>query len=250
MANMSLKKNPMPTLSPEERVKTFSEVATGYTEAQAIDEAMRCLNCKNAPCSKGCPVKIRIPEFIAKIRELDFEGAYEIISASSSLPAVCGRVCPQETQCESGCVRGIKGEPVGIGRLERFVADWHNLHTKEKDTQIEKNGHRVAIVGSGPSGLTCAGDLAKRGYEVTVYEALHVAGGVLVYGIPEFRLPKSIVKKEVDNLKSMGVKIETNVIIGKTLTVDELFDMVIKGEITDAKTQIAVLKAYNIINNK
>ena len=225
MANMNPKKNPMPTLDPHERGRVFSEVALGYTDLIAIDEAQRCLNCKTMPCVSGCPVKIRIPEFISKIRELDFEGAYEIISKSSALPAVCGRVCPQETQCESKCVRGIKGEPVGIGRLERFVADWHNAHSSEAPKTAEKNGIRVAVVGSGPSGLTCAGDLARLGYSVTVFEALHTAGGVLVYGIPEFRLPKSIVAKEVENLKAMGVEILTNMIIGKTLTVDELFDM-------------------------
>lgn len=215
----------MPTQSPEERAHNFLEVALGYDEATAIDEAMRCLNCKNSPCVAGCPVNIRIPEFIAKIRECDFEGAYEIISQSSSLPAVCGRVCPQESQCESRCVRGIKGESVGIGRLERFVADWHNAHSDKAPQTAEKNGRRVAIVGSGPSGLTCAGDLAKKGYSVTVFEALHAAGGVLVYGIPEFRLPKAIVQKEVDNLTAMGVEIKTNMVIGKTLTVDELFSM-------------------------
>ena len=225
MANMNPKKNPMPTLDPKERGRVFSEVALGYTDLMAIDEAERCLGCKNMPCVSGCPVKINIPKFIAKIRELDFEGAYEIISKSSSLPAVCGRVCPQETQCESKCVRGIKGEPVGIGRLERFIADWHNQHSMTAPKVAEKNGRRVAIIGSGPSGLTCAGDLARLGYSVTVFEALHTAGGVLVYGIPEFRLPKSIVEKEVDNLKAMGVEILTNMIIGKTLTVDELFDM-------------------------
>ena len=225
MANMSPKKNPMPTLDPKERARVFSEVALGYTEQQAIDEAARCLGCKTMPCVNGCPVKIHIPEFIAKVRECDFEGAYKIISETSSLPAVCGRVCPQETQCESKCVRGIKGEPVGIGRLERFVADWHNSHSDEAPTTAEKNGHKVAIVGSGPSGLTCAGDLAKLGYSVTVFEALHTAGGVLVYGIPEFRLPKSIVAKEVESLKAMGVEILTNMIIGKTLTIDELFEM-------------------------
>ena len=224
MANMSLKKNPMPTLDPIERGKVFSEVALGYTEEQAVDEAARCLGCKTMPCVAGCPVKIHIPEFIAKIREYDFEGAYRIISESSALPAVCGRVCPQETQCESKCVRGIKGEPVGIGRLERFVADWHNAHSAEATVCAPSNGHRVAVVGSGPSGLTCAGDLARLGYSVTVFEALHTAGGVLVYGIPEFRLPKSIVAKEVEGLKAMGVEILTNVIIGKTLTVDELFE--------------------------
>ena len=223
MANMSSKRNEMPTQDALVRAHNFDEVALGYTEEQAIDEANRCLNCKNMPCVVGCPVKIHIPEFITKIKEGDFEGAYQIIAKSSSLPAVCGRVCPQETQCESKCVRGIKGESVGIGRLERFVADWHNTFCTEEPVKPKSNGHRVAIVGSGPSGLTCAGDLAKKGYEVTVYEALHTAGGVLVYGIPEFRLPKKIVAKEVDTLKKLGVKIETNVVIGKTLTIDELF---------------------------
>lgn len=224
-ANMSLTRNAMPTQDATVRARNFDEVALGYSESMAIDEANRCLNCKNMPCVDGCPVKIHIPEFISKIKEGDFEGAYQIISQSSSLPAVCGRVCPQETQCESRCVRGIKGESVGIGRLERFVADWHNEFCTEQPTRPRSNGHRVAIVGSGPSGLTCAGDLAKKGYEVTVYEALHTAGGVLVYGIPEFRLPKAIVAKEVDTLNKLGVKIETNVVIGKTLTVDELFQM-------------------------
>ena len=215
----------MPTQSPEVRAHNFREVAIGYTEEMAIDEALRCLSCKNMPCVSGCPVNIHIPEFIDKVKSGDFEAAYEIISKTSSLPAVCGRVCPQETQCEAKCVRGIKGEPVGIGRLERFVADWHNAHSDKAPECAAPNGHKVAVVGSGPSGLTCAGDLAKLGYAVTVFEALHTAGGVLVYGIPEFRLPKSIVKKEVDNLKAMGVEIMTNVIIGKTLTVDELFEM-------------------------
>lgn len=224
-ANMSLTRNAMPVQDALVRAHNFDEVALGYTEEQAIDEANRCLNCKNMPCVDGCPVKIHIPEFISKIKEGDFEGAYQIITKSSSLPAVCGRVCPQETQCESKCVRGIKGESVGIGRLERFVADWHNTFCTEEPVKSASNGHRVAIVGSGPSGLTCAGDLAKRGYDVTVYEALHTAGGVLVYGIPEFRLPKKIVAKEVDTLKKLGVKIETNVVIGKTLTIDELFEM-------------------------
>ena len=224
MANMNPKRNIMPTQDPAVRASNFGEVALGYTEEQAIDEASRCLNCKNMPCVSGCPVKIQIPEFIAKIREGNFEGAYQIISKSSSLPAVCGRVCPQEVQCESKCIRGVKGESVGIGRLERFVADWHNTFCTEDPVKPESNGRRVAIVGSGPSGLTCAGDLAKKGYEVTVFEALHTAGGVLVYGIPEFRLPKKIVAKEVDTLKKLGVKIETNVVIGKTLTVDELFE--------------------------
>ena len=224
-ANMSLTRNPMPNQDPLVRAHNFEEVALGYSEETAIDEAMRCLNCKHMPCVDGCPVKIHIPEFIGKIKEGDFEGAYQIISKSSSLPAVCGRVCPQETQCESKCVRGIKGESVGIGRLERFVADWHNTFATEAPVRPESNGHKVAVVGSGPSGLTCAGDLAKKGYEVTVFEALHTAGGVLVYGIPEFRLPKAIVAKEVDTLKKLGVKVETNVVIGKTLTVDELFGM-------------------------
>ena len=224
-ANMSLTRNAMPTQDAEVRAHNFQEVALGYTEEMAIDEANRCLNCKNMPCVNGCPVKIHIPEFINKIKEGDFEGAYQIISKSSSLPAVCGRVCPQEVQCESKCVRGIKGESVGIGRLERFVADWHNTYCTEAPVRPESNGHRVAIVGSGPSGLTCAGDLAKKGYEVTVYEALHTAGGVLVYGIPEFRLPKKIVAKEVETLEKLGVKVETNVVIGKTLTIDELFEM-------------------------
>ena len=224
MANMSLTKNAMPTQDAKVRAHNFDEVALGYTEQMAIDEANRCLNCKNMPCVAGCPVKIHIPEFISKIKEGDFEGAYQIITRSSSLPAVCGRVCPQEVQCESKCVRGIKGESVGIGRLERFVADWHNTFCTEEPVRPESNGHKVAVVGSGPSGLTCAGDLAKKGYDVTVFEALHTAGGVLVYGIPEFRLPKAIVAKEVDTLKKLGVKIETNVVIGKTLTVDELFE--------------------------
>ena len=225
MANMSLQKNPMPTQDPAVRAHNFSEVATGYTEEVAMDEAMRCLNCKNMPCVTGCPVNIHIPEFIAKIKEGDFEAAYQIISQTSSLPAVCGRVCPQETQCEMKCIRGIKGESVGIGRLERFVADWHNEHSTEKPAAPAPNGHKVAVIGSGPSGLTCAGDLAKKGYKVTVYEALHTAGGVLVYGIPEFRLPKKIVAKEVETLKALGVDVETNVVIGKTLTIDELFEM-------------------------
>lgn len=223
--NMKMEKNPMPTQDPKVRAHNFDEVALGYDEATAIDEAKRCLNCVNMPCSAGCPVRIHIPAFIQKVREGDFEGAYQVIAESSNLPAVCGRVCPQETQCESKCVRGIKGEPVGIGRLERFVADWHNMHSDGKEVREAPNGHKVAVVGSGPSGLTCAGDLAKKGYDVTIYEALHRAGGVLVYGIPEFRLPKSIVQKEVDKLKSLGAKIETNMVIGKTLTVDELFEM-------------------------
>lgn len=224
MPNMSLKKNPMPSQEPSVRAHNFDEVATGYSAETAVDEALRCLGCKNMPCVSGCPVNIHIPEFIAKVKDGDFEGAYQIIHKTSSLPAVCGRVCPQETQCEAKCVRGIKGEPVGIGRLERFVADWHNAHSDAVPEVAPSNGHRVAVVGSGPSGLTCAGDLAKKGYKVTVFEALHTAGGVLVYGIPEFRLPKAIVRKEVDNLVDMGVDVETNVVIGKTLTVDELFE--------------------------
>ena len=224
MANMALKKNPMPSQAPEVRAHNFDEVALGYEAAAAVDEANRCLHCKNQPCVAGCPVNIHIPEFIAKIKEGDFEGAYRIIHESSSLPAVCGRVCPQETQCEQKCVRGIKGEPVGIGRLERFVADYHNAHADTPISPAAPNGHRVAVIGAGPSGLTCAGDLAKKGHAVTVFEALHTAGGVLVYGIPEFRLPKTIVQKEVDTLRAMGVDIQTNVVIGKTLTIDELFE--------------------------
>ncbi|MCQ2554470.1 MAG: NADPH-dependent glutamate synthase [Clostridia bacterium] len=223
MPNMSLKKNPMPSQDPIERAKNFKEVALGYTEEIALDEAERCLNCKNKPCTQGCPVQINIPGFISKVKEKDYEGAYEVISQSSSLPAVCGRVCPQEAQCEKYCVRGNKGEPVGIGRLERFVADWHNANSTAAPAVPEKNGKKVAVIGSGPSGLTCAGDLAKKGYDVTVFEALHTAGGVLVYGIPEFRLPKAIVQKEVEGLKALGVKVETNVVIGKTIAVDELF---------------------------
>ncbi len=223
--NMSNVKNPMPCQKPQIRNKNFDEVALGYGEETAVSEALRCLNCKNMPCVQGCPVNIHIPAFIEKIKECDFEGAYEIISQSSSLPAVCGRVCPQEKQCEANCVRGIKGESVGIGRLERFVADWHNAHSQTAPINIVSNGHKVAIIGSGPSGLTCAGDLARMGYKVSVFEALHTAGGVLVYGIPEFRLPKKIVQKEIDNLCAMGVEINTNIIIGKTLTVDELFEM-------------------------
>ena len=218
------KKNAMPSQEPQVRAHNFNEVALGYTRELALDEAARCLNCKNKPCVSGCPVNIDIPAFIMKMKEEDFEGAYQVINKTSSLPAVCGRVCPQETQCESKCTMGIRFEPVGIGRLERFVADWHNANATEKAKAPAPNGHKVAIVGAGPSGLTCAGDLAKKGYAVSIFEALHKAGGVLVYGIPEFRLPKAIVAKEVETLKELGVDVETNVVIGKTLTIDELFE--------------------------
>ena len=221
------KKHEMPTQAPQVRAHNFQEVALGYPMEIAVEEAKRCLNCKNRPCVNGCPVNINIPDFITQIKQNNFEEAYRIINRSSSLPAVCGRVCPQETQCESQCTLHVRAkmDPVGIGRLERFVADWHNAHASEKAQAPAPNGHKVAVVGAGPSGLTCAGDLAKKGYKVTIYEALHTAGGVLVYGIPEFRLPKSIVAKEVDTLKELGVDVETNVIIGKTLTIDELFEM-------------------------
>ncbi len=224
MPNMSLKKNPMPSQDPQVRNKNFLEVATGYTEEMAIDEAKRCLVCKNPRCMGGCPVHIHIPEFVSLVAEGKFEDAYKVITKSSSLPAVCGRVCPQESQCEGLCVRGVKGEPVGIGRLERFVADWHNEHQTELPEKPASNGHKVAVVGSGPAGLTCAGDLAKLGYEVTIFEALHLAGGVLVYGIPEFRLPKSIVQKEIDGLIALGVKVETNMVIGRSITIQELME--------------------------
>lgn len=216
------KKHPMPCQEPLVRNRNFKEVALGYDENTAIEEAKRCLNCKHRPCVSGCPVNIAIPDFIALVAEGKFEEAYQVISNTSALPAVCGRVCPQEKQCESKCVRGIKGESVGIGRLERFVADYHNNHSEIKPQEIEKNGKSVAIIGSGPSSLTCAGDLAKMGYKVTIFEALHVAGGVLVYGIPEFRLPKSIVAREVEGLKALGVDIETNVVIGKSISVDDI----------------------------
>ncbi len=219
------KRNEMPTQEPKVRAKNFSEVSLGYTEELAVLEANRCLNCKNAPCITGCPVNINIPQFISHIKEKQFENAYLEIAKSSSLPAVCGRVCPQELQCESKCTLGIKFEPVAIGRLERFVADYHNENTTKTLEKPNSNGHKVCVVGSGPSGLTCAGDLAKKGYDVTIFEALHTPGGVLVYGIPEFRLPKSIVAKEIDSLKALGVEINTNVVIGKTLTVDELLEM-------------------------
>ncbi|MDE5855316.1 MAG: NADPH-dependent glutamate synthase [Ruminococcus sp.] len=222
MPNMSLTKNEMPVQASDVRNKNFSEVALGYTEEQAIDEAKRCLNCKNKPCVTGCPVQIDIPAFISEVAEGNFEEAYKIITKSSSLPAVCGRVCPQETQCESKCVRGKKGEPVAIGRLERYVADRHNSLAESAVEKPVSNGHKAAVIGSGPSGLACAGDLAKKGYDVTVFEALHVAGGVLSYGIPEFRLPKSIVQKEIEGLKALGVKVETNTVVGKTVSIDEL----------------------------
>ncbi len=225
MPNMDPKKTPMPSQEPCIRNGNFDEVALGYTPEMAVNEAKRCLNCKNKPCVSACPVCIDIPEFIQQVAQENFEGAYNVLSHSTSLPAVCGRVCPQESQCEGKCVRGIKGESVGIGRLERFVADWHREHATDELAKPESNGHKVAVIGAGPSGLTCAGDLAKLGYDVTVYEALHVAGGVLSYGIPEFRLPKSIVAQEINGLRKLGVNIECNIVIGKTLTVDELFDM-------------------------
>ena len=225
MPNMSLTKVPMPEQDPNVRNKNFLEVAMGYTEEMAMEEASRCLNCKNKPCVSGCPVNVRIPEFVAKVAEGKFEEAYEIITSTNSLPAISGRVCPQENQCEGKCVRGIKGESVSIGRLERFCADYHMKHSDAKAVKPQSNGKKFAVVGAGPSGLTCAGDLAKKGYEVTVFEAFHTAGGVLVYGIPEFRLPKAIVKKEVENLQDLGVEVKTNMVIGRVLSVDELFEM-------------------------
>ncbi|MEA4895699.1 MAG: NADPH-dependent glutamate synthase [Oscillospiraceae bacterium] len=227
MADMSPTKNPMPEQEPDIRNKNFLEVALGYTADIAKSEAKRCLNCKNKPCVSGCPVNVRIPEFVQKCAEGEFEEAYGIITSTNSLPAVCGRVCPQESQCEGKCVRGIKGEPVAIGRLERFVADFHRENTSLQAATPEKadsNGHRVAVVGSGPAGLTCAGDLVRLGYEVTIFEAFHKAGGVLVYGIPEFRLPKAIVQSEIDNLIGQGVKIVTNAVVGRAMSVDELFE--------------------------
>ena len=224
MPNMSLTKVPVPEQDPNVRNHNFEEVCLGYTKEQAMEEATRCLNCKNKPCVGGCPVNIRIPEFVAKVAEGDFEGAYEVISSTNALPSVSGRVCPQETQCEQRCVRGIKGEPVSIGRLERFVADWYRQNVNAMPKKPESNGIKVAVVGSGPAGLTCASDLAKKGYEVTVFEAFHTAGGVLVYGIPEFRLPKAIVANEVDKLTAMGVDLETDMVVGRTYTIDEMFD--------------------------
>ena len=222
MADMKMPRHAMPAQEPDVRNKNFEEVALGYTKEMAMEEATRCLGCPTMPCKSGCPVQINIAPFVKKVAEGDFEGAYEIIHQTSSLPAVCGRVCPQENQCEKYCVRGKMGEPVAIGRMERFVADWHNAHAGASAEKPASNGHKVAVIGSGPAGLTCAGDLAKLGYQVTVYEALHLAGGVLVYGIPEFRLPKSIVQKEVDGLQALGVEVCTNTVIGKTITIDEL----------------------------
>lgn len=229
LPNLRNDKNKMPVQDPNVRIHNFKEVALGYEEAAAIDEAKRCLHCVHKPCVNGCPVRVQIPDFIEKVKEGDFEGAYKIITHSSTLPAVCGRVCPQETQCESQCVRGIKGEPVGIGRLERFVADWHNLNSNDEISRPAPNGHKVAVVGSGPSGLACAGDLAKLGYSVTIFEALHKAGGVLSYGIPEFRLPKNILNREIENLVKLGVEIKTNYVIGRTLTITDLFEKGYEG---------------------
>ena len=223
--NKQMEKTPMPEQEAAVRAGNFKEVALGYTEEMALNEAARCLNCKHRPCVSGCPVNVGIPDFIARIVEQDYEGAYDVIAKTSSLPAVCGRVCPQETQCEAKCVRGVKGEPVAIGRLERFVADRHMAQEKAAAVKPTSNGHKVAVIGSGPSGLTCAGDLAKQGYEVTVFEAFHTAGGVLMYGIPEFRLPKEIVQREIDGLRELGVDIRTNMVIGKVLSLDELFEM-------------------------
>ena len=224
MPNMSMTKNPMPEQDPNVRNHNFKEVAMGYTPEMAMDEAKRCLGCKNMPCVKGCPVNIRIPEFIAKVAEGDFAGAYEVITATNALPSISGRVCPQETQCECHCVRGIKGEPVAIGRLERFVADWYRENVNAMPKKPESNGIKVAVVGSGPASLTCASDLAKKGYEVSIFEAFHTAGGVLVYGIPEFRLPKAIVQNEVDKLAALGADVETNVVVGRTYTIDDMFE--------------------------
>lgn len=222
MPNMSASKTPMPEQEAQVRNKNFSEVALGYSEEMAVAEAKRCLQCKARPCMQGCPVNVRIPDFIKQVSESNYEEAYDIITGTNNLPAVCGRVCPQETQCESHCVRGKKGEPVGIGRIERFVADWHMKNGKETAADTPRNGIKVAIVGSGPSGLTCAGDLAKKGYDVTVFEAFHTPGGVLMYGIPEFRLPKDLVLREIETVKRLGVKVETNMVIGRVLSLDEL----------------------------
>ena len=224
MPNMSPNKVKMPEQDPNVRNKNFEEVSLGYTKEQAMEEATRCLNCKNKPCVSGCPVNVPIPGFIEKVAEGDFEAAYEIITSENALPAICGRVCPQENQCEGKCVRGIKGEPVGIGRMERFVADWHMAHAKETEVNIDKNGMKVAVVGCGPAGITCAGELIKKGYDVTVFEALHKPGGVLSYGIPEFRLPKDLVAKEIESVQKLGVDIETNVIVGRSITIDELME--------------------------
>lgn len=225
MPNMTLTKVPMPEQDPNVRNKNFDEVALGYTKEMAMEEATRCIQCKNKPCMTGCPVRVRIPEFIKEVAEGNFEEAYKIITSTNGLPAVCGRVCPQESQCEGKCVRGIKGEPVSIGRLERFVADYHLAHSNDDATKPVSNGKKVAVIGAGPAGLTCAGDLAKLGYEVTIFEAFHKAGGVLVYGIPEFRLPKAIVQQEVSNLEKLGVKIETNMVIGRVISIDEIMEM-------------------------
>lgn len=224
MANLSQNKVPMPTRSAEERRRDFYEVATGYTAEQAMEEAGRCLQCKHKPCTQGCPVQVDIPAFIAEVAKGDFAAAYEVIARTSSLPAVCGRVCPQETQCESRCVRGNKGEPVAIGRLERFVADWHNAQQEQTEVATARNGHRAAVIGSGPAGLACAGDLLRMGYDVTMFEALHLAGGVLVYGIPEFRLPKAIVQQEIRRLQAQGLHLQTNMVIGRVLSIDELME--------------------------
>ena len=229
MANMSLVKNPMPEQDPQVRARNFKEVTLGYTAEMAIDEANRCLGCKNPKCVEGCPVNVRIPEFIKKIQEGDFKAAYEIITSTNALPALSGRVCPQETQCECKCVRGIKGEPVAIGRLERFVADWYRENVNAMPEKVESNGKKVAVAGSGPAGMTAASDLAKKGYAVTMFEALHTAGGVLVYGIPEFRLPKAIVANEIKKLEAQGVEVMTNMVIGRVLTIDELFEMGFKA---------------------
>ncbi len=225
MANMTLTKTPMPEQDPQVRARNFQEVALGYTEEMAMEEAKRCLNCKHPHCVEGCPVNVRIPEFIAKVAAGDFQAAYEIITSTNALPALSGRVCPQESQCEAKCVRGVKGEPVAIGRLERFVADWYRQHVNAMPEKAQPNGKKVAVVGSGPAGLTCASDLAKKGYQVSVFEALHTAGGVLVYGIPEFRLPKAIVANEVEKLQAQGVEVMTNMVIGRVLSIDELFEM-------------------------